>query len=283
MIFQQITYYGSTDYKRASTVLALFLCSLVAYAQSSGRPSVSASLLSIDVQTATVSGSTPATYLNMIVDASTGLDIIDVCSSSPQVQISLVLPSGVEITPANASAMGFNASEHVINSSAPAASGAFTPFDSPGSHTTFNLPAGSATGTYKVKANSTNVSTATTLSAMYISLSGVAVGLAKTKSVYSVGENVVLTAAVFRGTNPVINAIVTASVIPPPGTADKGTPSNVTMPDSGPNDAHAGDGLYTGVYTPTAAGSYQVLATITGTFNGAAFRRIATTTFEVMR
>ncbi len=271
------------NFKVTRSVLALFLCSLVGYAQSTGGRSVSISLISMDVQSATVPSSTAATYLNMIVDASIeGLDIIDVCSSSAQVRVSLILPNGIEITPMNASSFGFKTSEQVIDSTAPATSGGFTPFDSACAHTMFNPPAGSPAGIYKVKANSTSVSTPTKVSAMYISLSGVAVGLAKVKRVYTVGENVVLTTAVFQGTMPVVNANVTASVVPVTGTTPNGNAPSFSMPDSGPNDAQTGDGLYTGVYTTTAIGSYEVLATITGTSGGTAFRRIATTTFEVV-
>lgn len=59
-------------------------------------------------------------------------------------------------------------------------------------------------------------------------------------------------------------------------------PVTVALLDSGPNDAIPGDGIYTGIFTPSAAGDHGVLLTATGTA-GAAFVRKGATTFRVIQ
>jgi hypothetical protein len=160
--------------------------------------------------------STPATYLNLSIDASSnGGDSIDVISSNSQLPISLVLPSGVEVTPANASGLGFKVLQQVVSSTDGSISGGFTPFDAIGAHTTFILPGSSPGGVYQVKANSTSISTSTNVTATYISLSGVQVGIAKNQPVYNAGGTAVLTVFVFSGSNPVTGATINATVVPP--------------------------------------------------------------------
>jgi hypothetical protein len=154
--------------------------------------------------------------LNVTVDASSnGSDFIDVISPNSQLLISLILPGGTEVTPANASGFGFTVSQIVNTAGTPAVSGVFTPFDAAGTHTIFILPAGAQGGTYQVKANSTNTTASSTISAAYVSLFGVKVGMAKDKPVYNLGSNVVLSAFVLKGPTPAIGATVSAVIIPP--------------------------------------------------------------------
>jgi hypothetical protein len=95
-------------------------------------------MLPMDVQLSAVPGSTPATYLNLTVDASSaGGDSIDVVSSNSQVAITLILPNATEVTPANASTLGFSVWQQVNVQGTAVTSGVFTPLDSLGAHTTF--------------------------------------------------------------------------------------------------------------------------------------------------
>jgi len=117
---------------------------LLLYAQLANGQSVSIPAQGMDVQVVSVPASTPATFLNVTVDASSnGSDFIDVISSNSQILISLILPAGTEVTPTNASSFGFTVSQIVNTAGVPVVSGVFTPFDAIGSHTIFMLPAGS--------------------------------------------------------------------------------------------------------------------------------------------
>ncbi len=61
------------------------------------------------------------------------------------------------------------------------------------------------------------------------------------------------------------------------------TPINLTLADSGTYDAAAGDGIYTGTFTPTDPGDYILLVTASGTStSGSSFVRTASTTFHVI-
>ncbi len=329
------------------------LC-LTAYAQSSGQGVLA---LPMDVQLFTAPPSTPATYLNLTVDASANDgDFIDVVSPSPQVQMSLILPNGTEVTAGNASTFGFSVLQQTNGSGTAVASGVFTPFDAFGTHTTFILPAGSPGGVYQVKANSSMVATSTSVSSTYFSMSGVKAGIAKDKLVYNPGGTVTLTAFIFSGSTQVTGAAVSATIVPPVSlnteatisnyqvvnqTANGGftqytyqasltntsngtfttaiaklvnVPSTITLIDTGalgfanvPASASttsvntfsvqvatgqtfdpttlswdinatgvptmlalpdSGGGNYTGVYTPSVPGMYQVLVNITGAFAG---------------
>jgi len=82
-------------------VTALFC--FIGWAQSPVSPA-----LPMNVQVLTVPAATSATNLSLSVDASpNGGDFIDVVSPNPQIQVSLILPGGVVVTPANASSLGF--------------------------------------------------------------------------------------------------------------------------------------------------------------------------------
>jgi hypothetical protein len=192
------------------------IISAVLQAQSLGNGPGHVGSSAIDVQVSIAPPFTAATYINQTVDASVnGNDIIDVVSSNSQVLISLILPTGVEVTPANAGGLGFVVSQPINLASTPATSGLFTPLDSIGAHTTFSLPAGSPGGVYQVKANSANISTATNITVNYFSLSGPTVGLAMSQTAYNPGQNAVLTAFVFGGLTPITGATVTATILPP--------------------------------------------------------------------
>jgi hypothetical protein len=124
----------------------LALLAVTGYAQTADQ-SISVPAQSMDVRVTVVPPSTAATYLNLTIDASpNGGDSIDVISSNSQLPLSLVLPSGVEVTPANASSFGFTVLQQVVVSTDNSNSGAFTPFDAVGAHTTFILPGNSPGG-----------------------------------------------------------------------------------------------------------------------------------------
>lgn len=134
--------------------IGIGLLGLTVYAQPPGAEPVS---IPITPLFATATSAAPSTlnYVNVIVDASAnGGDLIDVTASNPQLPVSLILPSGVEVTPINASSLGFSVYQQT-NVSASGGNGFVLPFDTLGTHTAFTLPPGSVAGTYQVKLDST--------------------------------------------------------------------------------------------------------------------------------
>jgi hypothetical protein len=342
---------------------------LTAAAQSTGPQPAPA--LPMNVQILSVPASTAATYLSLTVDASpNGGDFIDVVSPNPQIVVSLILPSGTAVTSSSAASLGFSVLQQVNSTSNPTTSGVFTPFDALGAHTTFILPAASPGGTYQIQANSSNVTTPTTISVTYFSMSGVRAAVAKDKVMYNPGDNVSLTALVFTaGGSQVTGATVNATIVPPVSLNTQATigsfqltnqtangaftqytyqaslsnngssslttaiakltnvPSTVTLIDAGmlgfanvpaggsagsvnsfsvqvassqtfdPTTlswdinttgtpvavalADSGGGNYSGVYSPSTLGTYQVLVNLGGVSGGAAYARTVYTTFQL--
>jgi hypothetical protein len=192
-------------------VIILAAFSLIVNAQSPVNPA-----LPMNVQTLTVPGSTPSTTLNLTVDQSpNGGDFIDAVSQNSAVQISLILPGGAVVTPANGSGLGFTVVQQVNSTSSPATSGIFTPFDTLGTHTTFFLPAASPGGVYQVQANSTGVTSTTLVTVTYFSMSGVTAMATTDQVTYAPGNSVSLVAHVLSGGSQVTGATVTATVVPP--------------------------------------------------------------------
>lgn len=151
----------------------------VAYAQMPADQPVFIPAQAMCVRVTAVPPSTPATYLDLSVDPSSdGGDVIDVVSSNAQVVISLVLPNGIEVTPTNASGLGFTVFQRVVPLVSSGQSSSLTLFEAVGAHTTFGLPANSPGGVYRVKANSTGVAASANVSATYLPLSGPTAGLA---------------------------------------------------------------------------------------------------------
>lgn len=109
--------------------------------------------------------------------------------------------------------------------------------------------------------------------------SRVVAGLYAAESELTMGSPAVLTAALFDGERPVAGAEVVAFV-----RGGAGPPAEVTLrDDGGPDDAAAGDGLYSGRFEPPAPGGYEVLAKMTGTSpSGARHARQGATGFNVV-
>jgi hypothetical protein len=205
------------------TCVGLVVCLGMAEAQT-------VSVLPMSVQMLPVPASTSATYLNVVVDASpNGGDFIDVASPNSQLLISLIIPGGTEVTPSNASNLGFSVNQQVNTLSTINTSGVFTPFDSLGAHTTFILPAGSPGGTYQVKANSSNVGSPTSISVIYFSTSGPTAGVATDKVIYNLGDTVSLTAFVFNGSTQVTGATANATIVPPLNVSSQASIGNLQI------------------------------------------------------
>jgi hypothetical protein len=196
--------------------LSFVLLATLAFGQIPANQPSRIPLSSQDVRVAEIPALTAVTYLDLVVDPSIpGGDAIDVVSSSEVVVVSLMLPSGTEVTPANGVSLGFTVLHEVVTQQLIEQTKRVGVFDQIGTHTTFLLPPSSPGGVYRVKANSTTEATVTGLRAGYISLHGVKVGVGMTSISVAPSEPAVITAYVFSGTTPVNNAVATATIIPP--------------------------------------------------------------------
>jgi hypothetical protein len=109
--------------------------------------------------------------------------------------------------------------------------------------------------------------------------SRIGAALVATEPILVLGSAAVLTAAIFDGPTPVVGASVGVNVL-----IGSGPAVNLTLrDDGGPGDDKAGDGLYSGEFTPSATGSYLASAVITGTTAaGTTFTRHGATSFAVV-
>jgi len=109
--------------------------------------------------------------------------------------------------------------------------------------------------------------------------STLAAALFTTSNDFVVGNVVVLGFALFNGAQPVASANVPVVI-----TADTGESGNVTLLDDGSSaDQTAGDGIYTGTYSPLAAGNFNATTIATGTAPGiGTFKRMGAASFLVV-
>lgn len=259
---------------RMTTAFVLALLAVPAAAQIVPNREPAVALTNMDTRATTVPAGTTAS-LPLIVDAASGGDLFDVVSSDPAVAISLVLPGGAVIDAANAEAQGFTYEVLPADTVKPA------PFSARGTHTLIGLAPGSIAGTYQVRATAPATVDNALVTAAYFSSSKVRAGLMTDAPLYNVGDTVLLSGFVFDGPSPVAGAAVIARIGDP---ADAVTPpAEVGMPDGGPFDDRAGDGIYTGEFTAAAAGTFMAALRVTGVSSaGVSFSRTATTTFRVL-
>ena len=109
--------------------------------------------------------------------------------------------------------------------------------------------------------------------------SSLAAALFTTSNDFVVGSVVVLGFALFDGAQPVAGADVPVEI-----RSDAGESGSVTLLDDGSGaDQTAGDGIYTGTYTPLGAGNFNATTIATGTAPGiGAFTRMGAAGFLVV-
>lgn len=149
----------------------------------------------------------------MLERDTTGQNSLDVVTTDPAVSVSLVLPSGAEVTAAIAPAYGI-AFTIVPN-------GAFSNVEIPsvlslpGTHTLFQIQVALPSGSYQIKANASSANSSSGILATYFSSSTVGVTATTDAANYKVGDTVVISGLAFDGATPVTGATVTASVSTP--------------------------------------------------------------------
>jgi hypothetical protein len=204
-------------------------------AQNVPRPTSTLAMSGYDVRGSGLPANSASTLLNFTVEGDTaGNNVFHVLTSDPGVIVSLILPSGAEITSSNAASQGFT------YTALPDGTGidVDSVFSLPGSQTLIQIPGGQASGTYSIKANATSVNAVSEIIASYYASSNVRTGVTTSSSNYKVGDSVVLSGMVFEAGSPITGATVTAAVSAPlslAGQATIGNPQLVSQQTMGPN------------------------------------------------
>jgi hypothetical protein len=133
-----------------------------------------------------------------------GNNVFHIVTSNPGIVVSLVLPSGTEVTSANAASLGFTYTVLGDNTGMDIES----IFSLPGTQTLIQVPGGQASGVYSIKANASSVNAASGIIAAYYPSSNVRAAITTNSSAYKVGDTVVLSGLVFDSTNSITGATV---------------------------------------------------------------------------
>jgi hypothetical protein len=199
------------------------------------RPPATVAMAGYDARGSGLPANSPSTLLNFTVEGdATGGNAFHVVTSVPGVIVSLILPSGLEITSSNASSFGFTYTVLPDNTGADVES----VLSLPGTHISMQIPAGQVSGVYSIKVNATNVNTDSAILASYYPSSNVHAAVTTNSSTYKVGDTVVLSGLVFDSATPITGATVTAAVSTPLSLASQtsvGNPQLVSQQSVGPN------------------------------------------------
>lgn len=189
--------------------------------------------------------------------------VFDAVMATGGVGLVVVTPDGTRLTEATLPSVGGSLRRSEV-AAGTAASLLVNPLAAPGHHLVLTMPAPTP-GTWTLEFSAptgnaaeiavavTTVMDSPTMTAL-VPLPGTAV----------LGQAVSLTMAAFTGAQPLVGATIALDVL---------TPDNTVLPitlrdDGAVPDAAAGDGLYAGALVPTATGTYQALAVLTGTTPG---------------
>jgi hypothetical protein len=210
-----------------------------------------------NTQASQVPANSSSTLLTFTLEGdTTGQNSFDVVTTDPAVLVSLILPSSVEVTTANAASLGFTFTS-VPN-------GTFSNVEIPsvlsfpGTHTLIQVPAGQPSGTYQIKANASNANSSSGLLATYFSSSTVGVTATTDAANYKVGNTVIISGLVFDGATPVTSATVTAAVSAPTPLAGSTTVGNIQLVSQQAINSSLTDYSYSATVTNTGAAVQSV-------------------------
>lgn len=192
---------------------------------------------------------------------------VEIVANVGGLNTSIVTPGSQTINPINVASIG--GAYHTFEATDPTEGLVVVPFHTAGFHYIYDLPSQGA-GNYTVRVESPSNPTGEIAYITQVETnSAIRTALFATQSSVVQGQPAVFSAAVFNGANAISGATVTV-------TARRGTDTPVTftlLDNGGVADDTAGDGLYSGEFTPAATGSYAILAEITGTTNGVSYTR----------
>jgi hypothetical protein len=236
-----------------------FCCSVGGVAQGVPNSSTTLQLGASDARGAMAPAGSISTLLSFTVEADTaGNDFFDVVTSDPAVVISLILPSGVEVTSANATAMGFTLT--IIPAGTNDTVEIPSALSLPGTHTTIQIPGGQTSGTYMVKANASAATAGAAVLATYFSSSTAKAAVTTDAANYKVGDTVVLSGLVFDGATPVTGATVVAAVSSPVSLAAQTSIGNYQLVSQIAVNSNLTDYSYSVTLTNTGPAEVGVLA-----------------------
>jgi hypothetical protein len=206
-----------------------------------------------------------------------GVVNIEVITTAADVGTSVETPSGQLITPD--SVASFGGGYQMVQGTDTPDSPLLLPTTSRGFHHLYTFPWQGA-GSYKVLFQApVGLAREVAIFTEVTTDSPVRANLFVTDDLLVQGRPVVLAAGLIDGQTPVAGANVSVFITRPDGTN-----INVMLrDDGGPADGAAGDGLYSGEFTPDAAGDFSALAVLTGTTSGGvSFKRETAAGFAVV-
>jgi Tol biopolymer transport system component len=205
---------------------------------------------------------------------------VEIIADAGGLTTSIVTPGGQTINPSNVTSLG-GTFDTIEGPAEPEGFLALTEATQ-GFHYIYDFPSQGA-GNYTVRVESPTNPTADIAVLIHVNTdSNIRTMLFATQPIVVQGSPAVFSAAVFNGSTALAGATVAVEarlVSEPPV-----TPVNFNLlDDGGVADHEAGDGLYSGEFTPNTAGEYSVLAIITGTTpGGTAYTRHSLTRIRVV-
>ena len=145
----------------------------------------------------------------------TGGDLLTVLATQPSAAVSLVLPSGIEVGPANATSLGFTFNTfHVTIADGPGDLFLL----SPGYNTWIAFPPSAPSGVYALKIDASQMPSAAIVTTNFLGggtagAAGIQAGLSTAAGRYAPGEPVTLRGIVFRDTAPVSGSTVRGTIL----------------------------------------------------------------------
>jgi hypothetical protein len=238
-------------------------CGSAADAQGTPYSPATLQLSGSDMRGSTVPARSSATLLSFTLEAdTTGGNVFDAVTTDPTVSVSVVLPSNIEVTNANASSFGYTFT--IVPSGTLPAIEIPSVFSLPGTHTVIQVPPGQASGVYNIKANASAASTDSAILATYFSSSSVGVATVTNSSNYKVGDTVVLSSLVFDGAAPVSGANITAAITAPVSLAGQTSLGNYQLVSQSAINANLTDYSYSATLANTGGAVRQVFAQLSG-------------------
>lgn len=210
-------------------------------------------------------GTASATFT---VDATTEV-VVDVTATIDDLVTRIVGPGGEVLTPSTVSTFGGSFDQYTVET---APSLIFvTPFSADTHYLYTFVPPSQGTYTVEYEVPMSFFGEVNVITQLFQN-SPVRAALFATEPVLPLGNPLVLSAFLFEDDAAISGATVEATVL-----VNGEAPFTVTLADDGGDaDDTAGDGLYSGEFTPNAPGTYRALAVMNGTSStGAAFTRQA--------
>ena len=141
--------------QRTYLFLVVFSAPLAVFAQGVPNSPLVLNSTGYDTRGSGVPANSSSTVLSFTLEGdTTGLNAFDVATSDSGVAVSLILPSGTEVTSANASGLGFTFTIIPENASSDEVPSVLA---LPGTHTLIQIPGGQPSGVYNIKANATRL------------------------------------------------------------------------------------------------------------------------------